>query len=194
MSTHAEPVTNYRIPLVGPEASQRAWQEASRNYIWSARHPAGAPRLGLVELLPEGVVRLPERERVFHVVPAGRPHRIEHGFGFWRSCGADALYIASNYDDGVVYMMVISTAPSSYQTDTLRWTCLACGNELHAVEIPTRRVRLQGLLDRALGAVRAFNADTALRTCSKCGAVHPPAYGFDPLDDNEEEGAARANW
>jgi hypothetical protein len=194
MSAHSEPVTNYRIPLVGPEASARAWQEASRNYIWSARHARDASRHGIVELLPEGVVRLPERERVFHVVPAGRPHRIEHAFGFWRICGADALYIASNYEAGVVYMMVISTAPTTYETDTLHWTCLACGNALQSVEIPTQRVHLRGLVERSLAAVRAFNADEAGRTCPACGAVHPLAYGFEPGDDNDEERAARAKW
>jgi len=194
MSGTAEPVTNYRIPLVGPEAPARGWQEASRNYIWSARHPAGAARLNVVELLPEGVVRLPERDRIFHVVPAGRSHRIEHGFGFWRSCGADALYVASNYEDGVVYMMVISTAPASYTVDRLHWTCLSCGAPLHEVEIPTRRVHLRGLNERALAAVRAFNTDTALRTCAACGTVHPLAYGFEPEDDDDAERAAREAW
>jgi hypothetical protein len=194
MSTKTEPVTNYRIPLVGPEAPARGWQEASRNLIWSARHPADAARFEIVELLPEGVVRLPQRERVFHVVPAGRPHRIEHAFGFWRTCGADALYVASTYDAGVVYMMVISTAPASYTSDTVHWMCLGCGAALHEVEIPTRRVHLRGLNERALAAVRAFNADVALRTCAACGAVHPLAYGFEPGDDNDAERSARENW
>ncbi len=194
MTTKSEPVTNHRIPLVGPEAPDRAWQEASRNYIWSARHPRGASRYGIVELLPEGVVRLPDRGRMFHVIPAGRAFRIEHGFGFWRTCGADALYIASDYDEGVAYMMVISTAPESYSTDTLHWTCPGCGAALHSVDVPTRRIHLTGLNERALAAVRAFNADTALRTCAKCAAVHPPAYGFEPGDDNDEERSARAGW
>ena len=194
MTTKTQPVTNYRIPLVGPEASERAWQEASRNYIWSARHARSAPRYGIVELLPEGVVRLPERGRIFHVIPAGRAFRIDHGFGFWRTCGSDALYIVSDYDDGVAYMMVISTAPESYQTDTLHWTCLSCGTALHSVEVPTRRIHLNGLTERALAAVRAFNADTGLRTCAKCAAVHPAAYGFEPGDDNDEERDARASW
>lgn len=194
MSTKSEPVTNYRIPLIGPEAPARAWQEAGRNYIFSARHPAHAPRLGVVELLPEGVVRLPERDRVFHVVPAGRPHRIEHAFGFWRTCGADVLYIASTYEDGVVYMTVISTAPTTYESDTVHWTCLGCGAPLRSVDIPTRRVRLQGLLERSLAAVRAFNGDEAARTCATCAAVHPLAYGFEPDDDSDDERRARATW
>jgi hypothetical protein len=194
VTTKSQPVTNYRIPLVGPEAPDRAWQEASRNYIWSARHAPDATRHGIVELLPEGVVRLPERGRIFHVIPAGRAHRIEHAFGFWRTCGADALYIASDYDDGVAYIMVISTAPESYKTDTLHWTCPGCGATLHSLEIPTRRLHLTGLTERALAAVRAFNADPALRTCAQCAAVHPPGYGFEPDDDNDEERAARADW
>jgi hypothetical protein len=194
MTTKSQPLTNHRIPLVGPDAPERAWQEASRNYIWSARHPRNAPRYGVVELLPEGIVRLPERGRMFHVIPAGRAFRIEHGFGFWRTCGADALYIVSDYDEGVAYMTVISTAPESYKTDTLHWTCPGCGAALHSVDVPTRRIHLAGLNERALAAVRAFNADNALRTCAKCAAEHPPAYGFEPSDDNDEERDARASW
>jgi hypothetical protein len=62
------------------------------------------------------------------------------------------------------------------------------------VEVPTRRIHLNGLTERALAAVRAFNADTGLRTCAKCAAVHPAAYGFEPGDDNDEERDARASW
>jgi hypothetical protein len=189
-----EPITNYRIPLVGAEAPVRAWQEASRNQIWSARHPAGAASLAVVEVLPEGRVRLPERDRMFHIIPTGRPHRIEHAFGFWRTCGADALYVKTPYEAGVAYMLVISTAAESYQSDTLSWACLGCGHELSTLEIPTRRLHLRGLLERSLAAVRAFNADAAARTCAACGAVHPLAYGLEPEDDNDAERAARAEW
>jgi len=189
-----QPVANYRIPLIGAQAPERAWQEASRNYIWSARHAADAMPHGVVELLPEGVVRLPERARMFHVVPPGRPHRIEHGFGFWRVCGSDALYISSDYDGGRAYLMVISTAPQAYQTDTLRWTCMGCGADLHSAEIPTRRIHLKGLIERTLAEVRAFNAGVSARTCGSCGAVHPLTYGFEPADDNDAERAARAAW
>lgn len=194
MSATGDTITNYRIPLVGPEAPGRAWQEASRNQIWSARHVPGAAPLTVVELLPEGRVRLPDRERLFHIIPAGRRHRIEHAFGFWRTCGADALYIKSGYEAGVAYMMVISTAPEAYDSDTIGWTCLSCGHELGSVEIPTRRVHLRGLLERSIAAVRSFNANAAERTCPACGAIHPHAYGFEPGDDWDEERAARTAW
>jgi RNase P subunit RPR2 len=192
LSSPSEAITNYRIPLVGPEAPVRAWQEASRNHIWSARRSADAAPLAVLELLPEGLVRLPDRDRLFHIIAAGRPHRIEHAFGFWRTCGADALYVKSVYEAGVAYMMVISTAPQSYESDTIHWTCLSCGHELRTVEIPTRRLHLRGLLDRSLAAVRAFNASAAERTCSACGTIHPLAYGFEPEEDNDEERTARA--
>jgi len=194
MPLSKEPIMNYRIPLVGPEAPARAWQQVSRNQIWSARHPADAAPFGVVERLPEGAVRLPDRERLFHIIPTGRPHRIEHAFGFWRTCGADALYIKSRYEAGVAYMMVISTAPQAYTSDTLSWTCPSCGHELRTVEIPTQRVRLRGLLERSLAAVRAFNADLTERTCPACGTVHPLAYAFEPEEDNDEERAAREHW
>lgn len=194
MSKTGEPITSYRIPLVGPEAPARAWQEASRNQIWSARGAADAAPMGMAEVLPEGRLRIPERERVFHIVPTGRPHRVEHAFGFWRACGADVMYVKSVYEAGVAYMMVVSTAAEAYVSDTLSWACPECGKELHSLEIPTRRLRLRGLLERSLAAVREFNADVAARTCPSCGAVHPLAYGFEPADDNEAERAARASW
>jgi hypothetical protein len=187
-------ITNYRIPLVGPDAPARHWQEVSRNQIWSARYPADAAPLSVIERLPEGVLRLPDRERVFHIIPAGRPHRIEHAFGFWRTCGADALYIRSGYEAGVAYMLVVSTAAEDYRSDTIGWTCASCGHELRSVEIPTRRLHLRGLLERSLAAVRAFNSDATERMCPSCGTVHPVAYGFEPEEDADDERAARAGW
>ena len=194
MNKSSEPITSYRIPLVGPEAPTRAWQEASRNQIWSARQTADAALMSVVEVLPEGGVRIPDRERVFHIVPAGRPFRVEHAFGFWRTCGADVMYVKSVYEAGTAYMMVISTAAEAYVSDTLAWACLTCGKELRSLDVPTRRLRLRGLLERSLTAVREFNADLQARTCPACGAIHPLAYGFEPAEDNDEERAARASW
>jgi hypothetical protein len=189
------PITNYRIPLIGADAEAKpAWQEASRNYVWTARHAPDATPYEVALLMEEGVARLPERERLFHVIPAGRTHRIEHGFGFWRTCGSDALYIKSPYEGGSAYMMVISTAPRAYETDTLHWACVKCGAKLRELAVPTRRVHLRGLIERALNEVRAFNADERARTCAGCGTVHPLAYGFEPLADTEEETVARASW
>jgi len=194
VTTSSEAILNYRIPLVGPEAPARAWQEVSRNQIWSARHPASDPPFGVIERFPEGAVRLPDRERTFHIIPAGRSHHIEHGFGFWRTCGADALYIKSAFEGGMVYMMVVSTAAEAYVSDTIGWSCLTCGRALQTLEIPTRRIHLRGLLERSLAAVRDFNASVTARTCSECGTLHPLAYGFEPEEDTVEERAARSGW
>jgi hypothetical protein len=185
---------NFRIPIAGAEPGASAWHAANQNHVWSGRQVAGAPRFDVVERLPEGIVRLPERERVFHIIPAGRPYRVEHAFGFWRTCGADTLYIRSPYEGGSVATLIVSTANRTYRSDRLAWTCPACGRELRALEVPTRRVRLAGLLARALADVRAFNSDAAARTCSDCGAVHPISYGFESASDNDEERAARADW
>lgn len=194
MSGTTEAITHYRIPLTGPEAPQRAWQEANHNQVWSARHAAGDVPFAVLEVLPEGVVRLPERERTFHVIPAGRMHRVERAFGFWRTIGADALYIKSPYENTFVYMMVVNAAADAYTTDTLTWTCPACGHLLRSVDLPTRRLHWSGLLERSLAEVRAFNDDAGARTCTACAAVHPLAYGFEPEDDSEKERAARALW
>ena len=188
------PVSNYRIPIVGPEAPATAWQEASRNHVWSARHAPDAPFPTLFEALDEGIVQLPKRDRIFHVIPAGRMHRIAHGIGFWRVCGADATYIGSAYEGGYAHLMIVGLHYSGYKTDTLRWLCPECAAPVHEAEVPTRRIHLKGLIETALAQVRSFNADDALRTCKACGTLHPHSYGFEPAQDNDVERAARANW
>jgi hypothetical protein len=55
----------------------------------------------------------------------------------------------------------------------------------------TDHVGLRRLARGALRRVRAFNADTELRTCPKCGGVHPPIYGFYADVDDAIEHAAR---
>jgi hypothetical protein len=193
-NTAPEAVFDFRIPLTGPSAPPLAWQEASRYHVWSARHPAGSKPYDIIEQLPEGVVRIPGRERLMHIIPAGRLHRIEHAFGFWRICGADTVHIKSAYDGGYAYLMMIGTASPEYKTDVLRWICNGCGNQLREAEIPTRRVRMRGLVARALDEVRAFNADESIRTCSSCQTVHPKSYGFEPTLDSDIERGARAAW
>jgi hypothetical protein len=188
------PVSNYRIPIVGPEAPETAWQEASRNHVWSARHAADAPFPTISEATDEGIVQLPKRDRVFHVIRAGTLHRIAHGFGFWRVCGADATYIGSSYEGGYAHLMLIGLHYSGYKTDTLRWLCPGCGAALREVEVPTRRIRLAGLIETALAQVRSFNADESARTCTACGTRHPHSYGFEPAHDDDVERAARASW
>lgn len=129
-----------------------------------------------------------------HIIPAGRLHRIEHAFGFWRICGADSVYIKSSYDGGFAYLMMVGTASPDYTSDLLHWICGACGEHLRRAEIPTRSVRLQGLVKRTLDEVRAFNGDESLRTCPSCKALHPRSYGFEPALDNDTERKARAEW
>jgi hypothetical protein len=50
------------------------------------------------------------------------------------------------------------------------WYCDACGNELARVEWDTAEELPQ---EGYLRAGQTFNADGRLRTCARCGAVHP---------------------
>jgi hypothetical protein len=187
-------ISNYRIPIVGPEAPATAWQEASRNQVWSARSAAGEPPMEIFEAVEDAFVKLPQRERLFHVIPAGRMHRISHAFGFWRTCGADGTYVGSEYEGGFAHLLIVGLHYATYTSDTLTWLCQSCGTPLRTAEVPTRRIHLAGLIKRALEEVRAFNADEKQRTCSSCGTVHPLSYGFEPSDDNDAERAARTSW
>src|ERR1019366_7672643 len=106
----------------------------------------------------------------------------------------DCVYIKSVYDGGYAYLMMIGTASPEYTTDVLRWICNGCGHQLREAEIPTRRVRMRGLVERALAEVRTFNADASGRTCPSCQTVHPLSYGFEPTLDSDIERDARAAW
>jgi hypothetical protein len=57
--------------------------------------------------------------------------------------------------------------------------------------VPTIHQGYSTFLDNALRRVRTFNADTVVRTCPKCGGVHPPIYGFYADVDDAAERAAR---
>ena len=73
----------------------------------------------------------------------------------------------------------------------MRWVCPKCGDLMARSMFDTARHGFDAFLPFSLERVRAFNADPAMRTCPKCGAAHPPSYGFDAALDEPIERSAR---
>ncbi len=51
------------------------------------------------------------------------------------------------------------------------WYCFQCESLVHRVEVELSGA--QGIVDQLPRIYEAFHADTAARTCPKCGTVHP---------------------
>lgn len=188
----ALPVLDDEVPLA--EADPRGqWTRAGQNYVWSRFVPAGGVRIEVFERFDEGIVRVPVVDRAVHVIPTGRPYRLEHVYGFWRATEADTVYLRTPAPGGDAYMLITGTSYDSYTKDRIFWSCTACAHEIGPFTIP-KSSGLNGLLTRTATAVRAFNADPAARTCPGCGTVHPAAYGMDVAADDDVEAAARRSW
>jgi hypothetical protein len=186
------PVLDDEVPLAG--ADQRGqWTRAGQNYVWSRFVPAGGVKIELYERFDEGIVRVPVVERAVHVIPAGRPYRLEHVYGFWRVTEADTVYLRTPAPGGDAYMLITGTSYDTYMNDRVFWVCGTCGAELAPLTIP-KSAGLNALLAQSLQAVRAFNDDVPARTCARCRNVHRPAYGMDVVADSDAEAAARTAW
>lgn len=187
MSTRYTPA--YDIYLGEGDGS---WQEASRYQVWTRKDASNAPALSVLERRDGQVLRVPERSRVMHRIPGGTPYHIEHLFGFWRTTGADTIFIRAAADDGVYYTLIVATSGEEAGTDTVSWSCPNCGAELESERFDSARYGLRKFWAHALDLARAFNESK--RTCPGCGHVHPFAYGFDAAQDAGSEREGRSAW
>jgi 3-hydroxyanthranilate 3,4-dioxygenase len=71
--------------------------------------------------------------------------------------------------------LVIERPRKPDELDGIAWFCPACSARLHHVDFWCDDIE-RGLRD----VIAAFNADTARRTCGKCGAVLPDPTQSDP--------------
>ena len=188
----ALPVLDDEVPLAEADPLGQ-WTRAGQNYVWSRFVPAGGITLALFERIGDAVVRVPVVDRAVHVIPTGRPYRLEHVYGFWRATQADTVYLRTPAPGGDAYMLITGTSYGTYKEDRVFWTCGKCDRELRSATIP-KSSGLGGLLAQSAAAVRAFNGDLPARTCPACQTVHPAAYGMDLAADDATEAAARREW
>jgi 3-hydroxyanthranilate 3,4-dioxygenase len=103
----------------------------------------------VLKVLEDGSPRdIPIRQGELFLLPAGTPHSPQ------RPAGTVGLVVEQ---------------PKAHTEDHhLRWFCPRCGAVLH--DVAFQPVDLGKQIKAMLGE---FNASEALRTCKKCGAVHP---------------------
>ncbi len=169
-----------------------SWQEASRYQIWTRKDTLAEAPLSVIERREGKVLRVPEQSRVMHRIPGGTPYHIEHLFGFWRTTGADTIYIRAEAEDEVYYTLIVATSGKDVGTETIAWYCPKCGSALKSEDFAAKRFGLRAFWNHGLDTARAFNASD--RTCAGCGHVHPNAYGFDAQTDHTDEREGRATW
>jgi len=64
--------------------------------------------------------------------------------------------------------LVVEAPRVAGMKDGFEWFCFNCGALVHRVEVP-----VSNIVTDLPPLFEAFYADTAARTCGKCGAVHP---------------------
>jgi hypothetical protein len=122
------------------------------------------------------------------------PHHAEHVYGFWHINDQQEMVMNLKLADNRGLTVLIEGFPERGRIDRFAWFCLECLNPLYMVQAETARVGLAGYYAIQEDGFVVFNGDEKVRTCSKCGTVHPPAYSIFPWNDNEEERAARNLW
>lgn len=64
--------------------------------------------------------------------------------------------------------LVVERPRREQELDGIAWYCEQCGHKLDEVWLPCKDIEVQ-----LAGALAAFNADVARRTCERCGALLP---------------------
>lgn len=190
-----DPTAFYNIPLTGLPGNYGTWQETPDYYCWSGSFARTDKPLTIWEIVEGGVVKIPQKPAMLHIIPAGRPHHIDHLFGYWHTCNADKFIVRKEQQDSVHYMIVLGGAKRDYSYDVVAWYCASCGTELGGGERVEAGARNRPkFLDEQIRLVRRFNDDESLRHCTKCGAIHPRAYGLLPEVDTPLERDLRTVW
>lgn len=190
----AKPTLYHDIPLKGLPEHYGAWHETTDYFCWSGRFDIGDEPLGLWEKVDGGVIKIPNKPVMLHIIPAGRAHHIDHLFGYWHLCEADKFFVRKMHGNEVFYALVVGGMKTAYRRDTIAWLCPSCGTELESHTLDTGARRWSKFLDEQLRLVRQFNEQDERRHCQKCGTNHPKAYGLQPDSDTPLEAEMRSLW
>ena len=189
-----KPALFYDIALKHLDSPYGGWHESADYFCWSGRFAVTDKPLTVWEKVEGGVIKLPDKPVLMHIIPAGRPHHIEHLFGYWHSCDADKFFIRKVDGEQVYYVLVVGGTKALHRRDTIAWCCPQCGTEIDHHVVEGGAPKWNEFLVRQLDLVRRFNENESLRRCSSCGHVHPLCYGLRPEDDWALEREMRAIW
>lgn len=132
----------------------------------------------------------PRRHMMF--TPPLVPHRSEHIYGFWHINDEQELAMNLTLSETRRVTVLVEGFPKRGRRDRFAWFCTSCLNPLYMREVETGRVGLPGFYAVEEDAFAVFNGDEQLRTCRRCGTVHPHAYSIFNWNDTAQQKAARA--
>jgi hypothetical protein len=169
------------------------WQHRGDYAIWGGNRKTEETPYVLHEWCDKGVIPIPHRtgRPIVHRIAKGTPYHVSHLFGFWIEHDVDATWLEAPAEGGSHYTLMVGGTTGTPSNTASLFVCPKCAGQFGRETAPTTRQGYGAFLDGALCRVRAFNADTKLRTCPKCGGVHPPIYGFYADVDDAAERTAR---
>jgi hypothetical protein len=169
------------------------WIRRGNHALWRATRRTGEPPYLLHEWCAQGVRPFPSSgaKPVFHRIQEGTPYHITHLFGFWVVNDVDAMLLTVPRGPLTHLMLVVGGRTGKPAEASCLSVCPKCAARFGEAKFTEVQSGYERFLDFALSRVRAFNADERLRACPRCGAVHPPIYGFHEAADTPEERAAR---
>lgn len=129
-----------------------------------------------------------------HFVEPLIPHHAQHVYGFWHINEQQEMSIRLKLEGGGRLTMLVEGFPEAGRKDRFAWFCLECLEPLYMAEVDMGRVGLGGYYAVQEDAFEVFNNEVSVRTCKRCGAVHPVAYSIFPWKDSREERASREAW
>ena len=186
----AEPELGFDFDVTGPTGP---WIRRGHHALWCTTRGADKPPYVLHEWCETGVRPFPMTgsKPVFHRVPEATPYHISHLFGFWMVNDVDAMLLTVPREAMTHVMLVVGGRTGKPAEASALHVCPKCAARFGEARFAELQSGYERFLDFALTRVRAFNANSKLRTCPNCGAVHPPIYGFHEDSDTPEERAAR---
>jgi hypothetical protein len=185
-----EPILNFDFSLA-ETSKRRGWQTANNYCMWVGLQAEGVEPYRLLVKPGDRILLLPLKPRMMHMIPAGCPYRMVHRFAPWRVSDADTIYMRVVEPEGT-YTALVAALSRPVREDHLVWICPHCGHEMGREPFDSQRNGLVAFWDFHLARVR--EAGHAPKPCPGCGRVHPQGYGFDPVNDNAAEAAARREW
>jgi hypothetical protein len=161
--------------------------------IWSGSRKRDEAPLLLHQAQENGVLPVPvaAARPILHRIEAGMPFEVAHLFGFWIAVDVDTVWLDTPDRDGHHYALMVGGAVGKPGEASCLWICPKCAAPLARASFAVPHQHFERFLDFADERVRQFNADETLRTCPRCGVVHPPSYGLDAARDGEPERRAR---
>jgi predicted RNA-binding Zn-ribbon protein involved in translation (DUF1610 family) len=187
--------------VAGPELSYTrrmedapsGWRRRGDYAIWGGSRKLDESPYVLHEWCDRGVIPIPHRtgRPILHRIAQGTPYHVSGLFGFWIEHDVDATWLEAPAQGGSHYALLVGGSSGKPANTASLFVCPKCAAAFGREVVSIARQGFSAFLKTALRRVREFNADPALRTCPKCGAVHPPTYGFYAEKDDAVERAAR---